>query len=69
MVNTTCPTTELTASQGVRLRIARNDLERARRLDLAAAPPHELVLLIGALTSSLFNVLQVVDDVTAGAEQ
>ena len=58
----------LTPAQDFRARIARNDLERARSLDLAAAPPAELVLLVGALTSSLYGVLQIVDDLAAGVD-
>jgi hypothetical protein len=59
----------LTPPQDFRVRVARNDLERARHLDLGGAPPAELVLMVGALTSSLYGVLQVVEDLAAGAEQ
>ena len=57
----------LTPGQDFRVRIARNDLERAGGLDLTAEPAAELVLMIGALVSSLFNVLQIVDDLAEGA--
>ena len=65
----TTATSRLTLSQEFRVRVARNDLERARQLDLGGAPPAELVLMVGALTSSLYGVLQVVEDLAAGAEQ
>jgi hypothetical protein len=53
---------KLTPTQDFRVRIARNDLEQARQLDSAAASNAQLLLAIGYLTSSLFNVLQLVDD-------
>lgn len=54
----------LNACQHFRMRIARNDLDRVRELDSAGTSSAELVLMVGALTSSLYNVLQLVDDLT-----
>ncbi|WP_152645584.1 hypothetical protein [Streptacidiphilus albus] len=58
----------LTPPQDFRIRIARNDLENARKLSVAEAPQEELALVVGALTASLYNVLQLVDDLAAGEE-
>lgn len=55
----------LNPSQEFRVHIARKDLERARQMDLGSAPPAELVLILGALVSSLYNLLAVLADVTA----
>ena len=54
----------LNACQDFRIGIARNDLERARQLGSTGASNDELLLMVGALTSSLYNVLQLVDDLT-----
>ncbi|MEZ0089719.1 hypothetical protein [Streptacidiphilus sp. EB129] len=58
----------LTAPQDFRVRVARNDLERARQLELGGAPAAELLLIVGALTSSLYNVLQLVGDLAEVTE-
>ena len=60
----------LSPSQDFRVRVARNDLARVRGRDLSAAPASELQWEIGAIVSSLYNVLQVVEDlaVTSGEE-
>ena len=54
----------LNACQDFRVGIARNDLERAHELDSTRASNDELLLMVGALTSSLYNLLQLVDDLT-----
>ena len=54
----------LSPEQQFRLRVARNDLDRAHELDLAEAPPFEVAQAAGALRSSLFNALQIIDDLT-----
>ena len=58
----------LSPSQDFRVRVARNDLNRVRGRDLSAAPASELQLEIGALVSSLYNVLQVVEDLAVEGE-
>lgn len=54
----------LTPGQEFRIRVARNDLKRARELGESAATPAELELMMGALVSSLYNALQIVEDLT-----
>jgi len=54
--------TRLTPSQEFRIRVARNDLKRARELGESGAAPAELELMMGALVSSLYNALQIVED-------
>ena len=58
----------LSPSQEFRVRVARNDLDRVRGRDLSAAPASELQLEIGAIVSSLYNVLQVVEDLAVEGE-
>ena len=58
----------LSPSQEFRVRVARNDLARVRDRDLSAVPTSELQWEIGALVSSLFNVLQIVEDLAVGEE-
>lgn len=58
----------MSSSQAFRVRVARNDLARVRGRDLSAVPAPELQWEIGALVSSLCNVLQIVDDLTVGEE-
>ncbi len=58
----------LSPSQDFRVRVARNDLNRVRGRDLSAAPASELQLEIGALVSSLYSVLQVVEDLAVEGE-
>ena len=58
----------LSPSQDFRVRVARNDLDRVRGHDLSAAPASELQWEIGALVASLFNVLQIVEDLAVGGE-
>ena len=62
------PRSPLSPSQDFRVRVARNDLARVRGRDLPAAPASELQLEIGALVSSLYNVLQVVEDLAVEGE-
>ena len=64
MDTTTKPPNTLSPEQDFRLRVARNDLDRAHELDLAGAPPFEVAQAAGALRSSLFNALQIIDDLT-----
>ncbi len=54
--------TRLTPGQEFRIRVARNDLKRARELGESGATPAELELMMGALVSSLYNALQIVED-------
>ena len=58
----------LSPSQDFRVRVARNDLARVRGRDLSAVPASELQWEIGALVSSLFNILQIVEDLAVGEE-
>lgn len=58
------PVRRLTPEQDFRLRVARNDLERAHELDMAGAPASKVAQLAGALRSSLMNALAIVDDLT-----
>ena len=58
--------TRLTPSQEFRIRVARNDLKRARELGDSGATPAELELMMGALVSSLYNALQIVEDLAEG---
>ena len=58
------PVRRLSPEQHFRLRVARNDLDRAHDLDLAGAEPFEVAQAAGALRSSLFNALQIIDDLT-----
>ena len=53
----------LTSVQDFRVRVARNDLERVRGLDLAAVSEETLLLELGAMSSSLYSVLAVLDEV------
>ena len=64
MDTTTKPPNTLSPEQDFRLRVARNDLDRAHELDLAGAEPFEVAQAAGALRSSLFNALQIIDDLT-----
>ncbi|MEZ0094543.1 hypothetical protein [Streptacidiphilus sp. EB129] len=58
----------LSPTQDFRVRVARNDLEQAGQLDVGGTPPADLVLMVGALTSSLYNVLQLVADLAEVTE-
>lgn len=58
----------LLPSQEFRVRVARNDLARVSGRDLSAVPASELQWEIGAIVSSLFNVLQIVEDLAVGEE-
>jgi len=58
------PVRRLSPEQHFRLRVARNDLDRAHELDLAGATPFEVAQAAGALRSSLMNALQIIDDPT-----
>ena len=64
LTDTADPVRRLSPEQQFRLRVARNDLDRARELDLAGAPPSEVAQATGALRSSLMNALQIINDVT-----
>ena len=57
------PRPVLTPSQDFRANVARGDLERVRHLDLATLSNATLLLELGALTSSLYSVLAVLDQV------
>jgi hypothetical protein len=54
----------LTPPQEFRIRVARYDLERVRDLDLSTTPASKLLLELGALVSSLYSVLGVLEQVT-----
>ena len=56
----------LSPEQEFRLRVARNDPDRALELDLAGVPVFELAQTARALRSSLFNALAIIDDLTGG---
>jgi hypothetical protein len=58
------PVRRLSPEQQFRLRVARNDLERAHELDLVGASPFEVAQAAGALRSSLMNALAIIDDLT-----
>jgi hypothetical protein len=58
------PVRRLSHEQHFRLRVARNDLERAHELDLAGASPVQVALMTGALRSSLMNALAIIDNLT-----
>jgi hypothetical protein len=58
------PGAALSPEQDFRLRIARNDLQRAHELDLTGASPMEVAQAAGALRSSLMNALAIIDDLT-----
>lgn len=58
----------LSPSQEFRVRVARNDLARLRGRDLSGVPTAELQLETGAFVSSLYNVLQIVEDLAVGEE-
>jgi hypothetical protein len=59
-------TSKLSAAQTFRMRIARDDLDRAREMDLATASNADLQLILGAITSSLYSVLQIAEDLGRG---
>ncbi len=52
----------LDSGQSLRCRTALNDLAQAQQLDCTTATAPDLLFLIGALTSSLYTVLQIVED-------
>jgi hypothetical protein len=54
------PVWRLSPEQHFRLQVAWNDLQRAHELELAGATAFE----VGALRSSLFNVLAIIDNLT-----
>ena len=58
----------LSPSQEFRVRVARNDLNRVRGRDPSAVAASQLQLEIGAVVSSLYNVLQVVEDLAVEGE-
>ena len=58
----------LTPQQNFRVNVARGDLERVGNCDLSTATNATLLLELGALVSSLFNVLQIVEDLAVGEE-
>ena len=64
MDTTTKLPNSLSPEQEFRLRVARNDLTRAHELDLAGAPAFEVAQTAGALRSSLFNALAIINDLT-----
>jgi hypothetical protein len=53
----------LTPVQDFRVNVARGDLERVRHRDLATISNASLLLELGALVSSLYAVLGVLDQV------
>ncbi len=62
------PESRLLPSQKFRLTVARNDMAQAEAL-LAGLPSREdLLHTTGALVASLYNVLQIVEDLAAGEE-
>ncbi len=58
------PVRRLSSEQDFRLRVARNDLQRAHELELAGASAFEVARLAGALRVSLMNVLAIIDNLT-----
>jgi len=58
------PVRRLSPEQDFRVRVARNDLDRAHELDLAGASAFEVAQAAGALRASLFNALAIIDDLT-----
>jgi len=52
----------LSPEQDFRVRVARNDLDRAHELDLAGASAFDVAQAAGALRASLFNALAIIDD-------
>lgn len=58
----------LLSSQKFRLAVARNDVALAEALLKGAPSQEDLVHTTGALVSSLYNVLQIVEDLAAGEE-
>jgi hypothetical protein len=54
------PVRRLSPEQDFRLRIARNDLDQVRALELAGATAFE----VGALRSNLLNALAIIDHLT-----
>jgi hypothetical protein len=64
-MNPAPPAQRLSPIQTFRLRVARNDLERVRELDMVGAETTELALMAGAVRASLLNALQIIDDLTS----
>jgi len=56
----------LSPEQDFRVRVARNDLQRAHELDLAGASAFDVAQAAGALRASLHNVLAIIDDLVQG---
>ncbi|MHA6761827.1 hypothetical protein [Streptacidiphilus sp. PAMC 29251] len=54
---------KLDATQTFRVKVALNDLLQAQQLDYSTAKGADLVLTTGALTSSLYSVLQIIEDI------
>ena len=59
---------KLDATQSFRIRVALNDLAQAQQLNYSTAKGADLVLVAGALTSSLYSVLQILEDITEVCE-
>ena len=66
MDTTTKLPNSLSPEQDFRVRVARNDLERAHELDLAGASVFDVAQAAGALRASLHNVLAIIDDLVQG---
>jgi hypothetical protein len=64
MDTTTKHPSGLSPEQDFRLRVARNDLQRAHELDLVGASAFEVAQAAGALRASLLNALAIVDNLT-----
>ncbi|MFC1429614.1 hypothetical protein ACEZDB_02960 [Streptacidiphilus sp. N1-3] len=59
---------KLDAAQTFRIKVALNDLLQAQQLDYSTAKGADLMLVTGALTSSLYSVLQIVEDIAEVTE-
>jgi len=57
----------LSPEQDFRVRVARNDLDRAHELDLAGASSFEVAQAAGALRAGLHNALAIIDDLVQAA--
>ncbi|MHA6762055.1 hypothetical protein [Streptacidiphilus sp. PAMC 29251] len=54
---------KLDATQTFRIKVALNDLLQAQQLDYSTAKGADLALVTGALTSSLYSVLQIIENI------
>ena len=64
LTGSTDPVRRLSPEQDFRLCVARNDLQQAHEMDVAGVSAAEVAQLAGALRSSLFNALAIIDTLT-----